>query len=39
MKPDPQTEPVKNWKAIYALVLAWLVVMIVTMRWLMNHYS
>lgn len=39
MKPDPQTEPVINWKAVYAAVIAWLVVMIVGMRCLMEYYS
>lgn len=39
MTPDPSTGPVKNWNAVYAAILAWLVVMIVGMRWLMEHYS
>ena len=39
MTPDPQTEPTVNWKAVYAAVLAWLAVMIMAMRWLMEHYS
>ncbi len=39
MTPDPQTEPTVNWKIVYAAVLAWLAIMIVGMRWLMEHYS
>ena len=39
MNLDNRTEPRVNWKAVYAAVIAWLVIMIVSMRWLMQHYS
>lgn len=39
MNLDHKTEITLNWKAIYAAVLAWLLVMIVGMCWLMKHYS
>lgn len=39
MNPDQKAGDTIRWKSIYAALLAWLVVMILAMRWLMETYS